>query len=174
MEQLEEMLLVLMQSKPATKKPPKYQAKPPVKTKSAMKVTKDLPAASSEEDKSPENSSSEEVASSGESSDSEAERYYVMEAQKVDDRRSPNTNRPPCPVCGSRKHDEKECWKKMVCRACDKVGHPTDRCLRVCKACKQVHDAGECKFENFFNQMRVWAESKGPGVLPSHLEKLLN
>ncbi|OWZ11443.1 Eukaryotic/viral aspartic protease [Phytophthora megakarya] len=49
------------------------------------------------------------------------------------------------------------------------------RCLRVCKACGDVHEAGKCSLEEFFNQLRQWYDPrKHGGMLPPTAEKMLN
>ncbi|KAE8877839.1 hypothetical protein PF005_g28301 [Phytophthora fragariae] len=62
-------------------------------------------------------------------------------------------DRPRCRHCGSRRHSEGDCWKLLTCQKCSGQ-HPTERCLRVCKACGDMHEAGECPVEEFFNQLR--------------------
>ncbi|OWY93011.1 Eukaryotic/viral aspartic protease [Phytophthora megakarya] len=53
--------------------------------------------------------------------------------------------------------------------------HPTDRCLRACKACGVVHEAGKCPLEEVFNQLLQWYDSqKHAGILPPTAEKMLN
>ncbi|OWZ00034.1 Eukaryotic/viral aspartic protease [Phytophthora megakarya] len=42
----------------------------------------------------------------------------------------------------------------------------TDRCLRACKACGDVHEAGKCSLEEFFNQLRQWYDPQKHA--PSH------
>ena len=36
-----------------------------------------------------------------------------------------------CTHCGSKKHGDLNCWKRLVCERCGKKGHPADRCLFV-------------------------------------------
>ncbi|OWZ00571.1 Eukaryotic/viral aspartic protease [Phytophthora megakarya] len=51
--------------------------------------------------------------------------------------------------------------------------HPTDRCLRACKACGDVHEAGKCSLETFFNQLRQWYDPQNhAGMLPPTAEKM--
>ncbi|KAE9261064.1 hypothetical protein PR003_g34091, partial [Phytophthora rubi] len=83
-------------------------------------------------------------------------------------------DRPRCRHCGSRRHAEGDCWKLSTCHKCGGQ-HPTERCLRVCKACGDVHEAGECPMEEFFNQLRQWFDpNKHAGMLPPVAEKMLN
>ncbi|GMF31897.1 unnamed protein product [Phytophthora fragariaefolia] len=65
----------------------------------------------------------------------------------------PNGEEPrkPCSHCGSAKHSDLECWQRWTCEKCGKKGHPTDRCLFTCKACGEIHGAGECPLEEFYN-----------------------
>ncbi|GMF47857.1 unnamed protein product [Phytophthora fragariaefolia] len=48
-----------------------------------------------------------------------------------------------CSHCGSRKHDDLGCWRRLTCNKCGKRGHPSDRCLLVCRACGEIHEAGK-------------------------------
>ncbi|EGZ09909.1 hypothetical protein PHYSODRAFT_522823 [Phytophthora sojae] len=83
-------------------------------------------------------------------------------------------DRPRCRHCGSRRHVEGDCWKLLTCQKCGGQ-HPTERCLRVCKACGDVHEAGECSMEEFFNQLCQWFDpNKHAGMLPPAAEKMLN
>ncbi|EGZ11354.1 hypothetical protein PHYSODRAFT_260831 [Phytophthora sojae] len=83
-------------------------------------------------------------------------------------------DRPRCRHCGLRRQVEGDCWKLLTCHKCGGQ-HPTDRCLRVCKACGDVHEAGECPMEEFFNQLRQWFDpNKHVGMLPLAAEKMLN
>ncbi|EGZ24115.1 hypothetical protein PHYSODRAFT_253124 [Phytophthora sojae] len=83
-------------------------------------------------------------------------------------------DRPRCRHCGSRRHVEGDCWKLLTCQKCGGQ-HPTERCLRMCKACGDVHEAGECPMEEFFNQLRQWFDpNKHAGMLPPAAEKMLN
>uniref|UniRef100_H3H6F8 Retrotransposon gag domain-containing protein n=1 Tax=Phytophthora ramorum TaxID=164328 RepID=H3H6F8_PHYRM len=83
--------------------------------------------------------------------------------------------RKPCSHCESSKHTDLGCWKRLTCEKCGKKGHPTDRCLFVCKACGEVHGAGECPMEEFYNLIRQWYNpTKHGGMLPQASEKMLN
>ncbi|KAE9114195.1 hypothetical protein PF007_g10470 [Phytophthora fragariae] len=83
-------------------------------------------------------------------------------------------DRPRCRHCGSRRHSEGDCWKLLTCQKCSGQ-HPTERCLRVCKACGDMHEAGKCPMEEFFNQLRQWFDpNKHAGMLPPAAEKMLN
>uniref|UniRef100_H3GY21 Retrotransposon gag domain-containing protein n=1 Tax=Phytophthora ramorum TaxID=164328 RepID=H3GY21_PHYRM len=54
-------------------------------------------------------------------------------------------------------------------------GHPTDRCLFICKACGEIHGAGECPMEEFYNLIRQWYNpTKHGGMLSQAAEKMLN
>ncbi|EGZ05050.1 Eukaryotic/viral aspartic protease, active site, partial [Phytophthora sojae] len=83
-------------------------------------------------------------------------------------------DRPRCRYCGSRRHVEGDCWKLLTCQKCGGQ-HPTERCLRVCKACGDVHEAGECPMEEFFSQLRQWFDpNKHAGMLLPAAEKIEN
>ena len=84
-----------------------------------------------------------------------------------------SSDRKPCGICGSKLHHDADCWRNLKCKACGRTGHPTERCLSVCKACGKTHERGECKLQELFNQLRVWADGH-ENVLPAHIEKLLN
>ena len=80
-----------------------------------------------------------------------------------------------CTHCGSKKHADLQCWKRLICQTCGKKGHPTDRCYQTCKGCGEVHAKGECKFEAIYNQLLQWYDpTQHAGLLPPQLEKLLN
>ncbi|KAE9177643.1 hypothetical protein PF004_g25716 [Phytophthora fragariae] len=80
-----------------------------------------------------------------------------------------------CSHCGSRKHDDLGCWRRLTCEKCGKRGHPSDRCLFVCKACREIHEAGKCPMEEFYNLIRQWYNpTKHGGMLPESVEKMLN
>ncbi|ETN01641.1 hypothetical protein PPTG_24020 [Phytophthora nicotianae INRA-310] len=61
-----------------------------------------------------------------------------------------------CSHCGSKKHDDLGCLGRLTCGKCERRGHPTDRCFYVCKACGEIHEAGECPKEEFYNLIRQW------------------
>ncbi|KAF0688134.1 Aste57867_20223 [Aphanomyces stellatus] len=80
-----------------------------------------------------------------------------------------------CTHCGSHRHDDLHCWKRLTCQRCGKRGHPSDRCLFVCRGCGEIHDAGKCQMEEFYNLIRQWYDpAKHGGVLPESAEKMLN
>ncbi|OWZ04611.1 LOW QUALITY PROTEIN: hypothetical protein PHMEG_00023458 [Phytophthora megakarya] len=52
------------------------------------------------------------------------------------------------------------------------VGHPTDRCLYACRGCGDVHEAGECPMEEFYNPIRKWYDpTRHAGLFPEQVEK---
>jgi hypothetical protein len=80
-----------------------------------------------------------------------------------------------CSHCGSPRHSDLGCWKRLVCQKCGKRGHPSDRCFFVCRGCGQLHDHGKCQMEEFYNLIRQWYNpTKHPGLLPEAAEKMLN
>ncbi|GMF39268.1 unnamed protein product [Phytophthora fragariaefolia] len=76
--------------------------------------------------------------------------------------------------CNSRRHSDGDYWSLLTCQKCS-GRHPTDRCLRICKAGGELHDIGECPMEEFFNQLSQRNDpKKHAGMLPSTAEKMLN
>ncbi|POM70450.1 LOW QUALITY PROTEIN: Hypothetical protein PHPALM_13109 [Phytophthora palmivora] len=57
--------------------------------------------------------------------------------------------------CVSSKHDDLGCWKRLTCQKCNRKGHPSDHCLFVCRACGEIHEAGKCPMEEFYNLILV-------------------
>ncbi|OWY98341.1 hypothetical protein PHMEG_00030916 [Phytophthora megakarya] len=58
---------------------------------------------------------------------------------RISDRHSPgdrdHQDRERCSHCGFRKHTDLDCWKRLICEKCG----------------KNVHEAGECPMEEFYN-----------------------
>ena len=80
-----------------------------------------------------------------------------------------------CTHCGSIKHDDRSCWKRLTCKKCERKGHPAEHCLFTCKACGEVHEAGLCPMEEFYNLLKKWyVPTKHAGMLPPGAEKMLN
>ncbi|OWY90324.1 hypothetical protein PHMEG_00041597 [Phytophthora megakarya] len=52
-------------------------------------------------------------------------------------------NRDRCSHCGSRKHSELGCWRRVTCTKCGKRGHPSNHCLFVCRGCGELHVHGD-------------------------------
>ena len=81
----------------------------------------------------------------------------------------------PCAQCGSIKHDDRGCWKRLICQKRGRKGHPSEKCYFVCGCCGDVHDAGKCPMEEFYNRVREWyVPSKLAGYLPPEVEEMLN
>ncbi|POM78933.1 Reverse transcriptase [Phytophthora palmivora] len=52
-------------------------------------------------------------------------------------------------------------------------GHPSDRCLFICKACGDIYEAEKCTMEEFYNLIRQWHNpTKHAGMLPETAEKI--
>ena len=82
--------------------------------------------------------------------------------------------RSPCSHCGMENHPDDKCWKLISCRHCGR-NHPDAYCNKVCKACGNVHEKGDCALEKFFYQVKEWYDpSKHAGILPKELEETLN
>ncbi|GMF63959.1 unnamed protein product [Phytophthora fragariaefolia] len=81
----------------------------------------------------------------------------------------------PCTHCGSTRHSNLGCWKRLACQKCGRKKHPADHCLFLCRACGEIHESGECPMEEFYNLIRQWYNpTKHVGMLPAGAEKLLN
>ncbi|OWY97337.1 hypothetical protein PHMEG_00032158 [Phytophthora megakarya] len=84
-------------------------------------------------------------------------------------------NRNRCSHCGSKKHSNIGCWRRVTCTKCGKRGHPADHCLFVCSGCGELHDMGKCPIEEIYNQIHQWFNpTKHMGMLPEAAEKMLN
>ncbi|OWY94020.1 hypothetical protein PHMEG_00036373 [Phytophthora megakarya] len=85
-------------------------------------------------------------------------RTKASEGGRIPNRRSPgdrdHQDRDRCSHCRSRKQTDLDCWKRLTCEKCGKRGHPTDRCLYACRGCGDVHEAGDCPIEEFYNRIR--------------------
>ncbi|POM76567.1 Reverse transcriptase [Phytophthora palmivora] len=63
---------------------------------------------------------------------------------------------------------------RLTCEKCGRKGHPSDRCLFTCKACGDIHEAGKCTMEEFYNLIRQWYNpTKHTGMLPETAEKII-
>ncbi|ETI35351.1 hypothetical protein F443_18298 [Phytophthora nicotianae P1569] len=120
---------------------------------------------------------------SGSESDGDLRRIYLAAtegesktAPDEPDRTASPHGRPQfhrCTHCGSHRHDDLHCWKRLTCQRCGKRGHPSDHCLFVCRGCGEIHDAGKCQMEAFYNFIRQWYDpAKHGGVLPGNAEKM--
>ncbi|POM72921.1 LOW QUALITY PROTEIN: Eukaryotic/viral aspartic protease, active site, partial [Phytophthora palmivora] len=86
---------------------------------------------------------------------------------------SGGSDRNRCSHCGSKKHSDLGCWRRLTCHNCGKRGHPADHCLFVCRGCGELHDMGKCSMEEFYNQIRQWFNpAKHAGMLPESAEKM--
>ncbi|OWZ01486.1 reverse transcriptase [Phytophthora megakarya] len=63
-----------------------------------------------------------------------------------------------CTHCGSTKHDNLGCWKRLTCQKRARKGQPSDHCFFVCRGCGEMHEPGKCPMEE------IWYE---PSVLRS-------
>ena len=61
-----------------------------------------------------------------------------------------------CTHCGSKKHGDLSCWKRLICERCGKKGHPAGRFLFVSQVCNKIHDVGQCHMEALCNMIRQW------------------
>ncbi|KAE9333447.1 hypothetical protein PR003_g14023 [Phytophthora rubi] len=98
----------------------------------------------------------------------------VTPSNRGDEKSTEPHQRPPCSHCGLTLHKSEDCWTSLTCSHCN-GRHPSDRCLKLCKACGEMHEAGACRFEEFFNVMRQWyVPQRHAGMLPPDAEKMLN
>ena len=83
------------------------------------------------------------------------------------DRSSPGK---ACTHCGSTKHNDLGCWKRLTCQKCGRRGHPSDSCFFGCRACGVAHEIGKCPMEEFYNMFRQWyVPSKHAGMFPEKM-----
>ncbi|OWZ17962.1 hypothetical protein PHMEG_0008017 [Phytophthora megakarya] len=112
-------------------------------------------------------SSESESDASGPEQEAECRRVYLAESkergiQASTPARQDNSfdhttmSQKNCTQCGSAKHDNMGCWKRLTCQKCGRKGHPFDHCLFVCRACREIHDPGKCPMEEFNNLIRQW------------------
>ena len=137
----------------------------------------------------------ESSSSGSESSESEmdVDRRRVCMAMTPDQEKNPRNRRdrqnaadqgnkpdhadPPkaCSHCGSIKHDDRGCWKRLTCQKCGRKGHLSDKCFYVCAACGEIHEGGKCPMKEFYNMIRKWyVPTKHAGMLPPTAEEILN
>ena len=45
-----------------------------------------------------------------------------------------------CTHCGSKRHGDRGCWKRLTCQKCGRKGHPAEKCYYECSVCKDVHE----------------------------------
>ena len=45
-----------------------------------------------------------------------------------------------CTHCGSIKHNDRGCSKRLACQKCGRKGHPLDKCFYACADCNNVHE----------------------------------
>lgn len=111
-------------------------------------------------------------AASSSEEDSDVKRVAFTDKGKTKHQRM--ITRSPCSHCGMENHSDDKCWKLISCRHCGR-NHPDAYCNKVCKACGNVHEKGDCALEKFFYQVKEWYDpSKHAGILPKELEEALN
>ncbi|OWY98607.1 hypothetical protein PHMEG_00030587 [Phytophthora megakarya] len=111
-----------------------------------------------------DNSESESDVSTSDQED-ECRRVYLAEAKDRENHSitpthrdgaadHPTMSQKNCTHCGSTKHDNLGCWKRLTYQKCGRKGHPSDHCLFVCRACGEMHEPGKCPTEEFYNLIR--------------------
>lgn len=81
----------------------------------------------------------------------------------------------PCTHCGSHRHRDRDCRRRLTCETYGRTGHPTEHCYQQCRGCGKVHDRGKCQLEEIVNQLKVWYNpTEHVGILPPTVEKWLN
>jgi len=121
-----------------------------------------------------EEAASFELSRGSSSSEENSEVKRVAFADRGKTKHQKMITRSPCSHCGMENHSDDKCWKLISCRHCSR-NHPDAYCNKVCKACGNVHEKGDCALEKFFYQVKEWYDpSKHAGVLPKELEETLN
>ncbi|OWZ11926.1 LOW QUALITY PROTEIN: reverse transcriptase [Phytophthora megakarya] len=121
-----------------------------------------------------EDSSVSESDASGLEQEDECRRVYLVESKgweiqaptpvHQDNPDHTTMSQKNCAHCGSTKHDNLGCWKRLKCQKCGRKGHPSDHCIFVCRACEEMHDSGKCPMEEFYNLIRQWYKQEKPEV----------
>ena len=93
----------------------------------------------------------------------------IVQNKRFDQERQYNrgTSQKMCMHSGSKRHEERGCWKRLTCQKCGRKGHPADKCDYVFSVCKNIHDKGKCPMKQFYNTARQWyLPTKHAGMLP--------
>ena len=99
-------------------------------------------------------------------------RQKIYDQDEDQDRDGPPKS---CSHCGSTKHSDRGCWKRLTCQKCGRKGHPSDKCFFVCAACGDMHESGKCPMEEFYNMIRQWyVPTEHAGLFPPKIEEMLN
>ncbi|OWZ10245.1 reverse transcriptase, partial [Phytophthora megakarya] len=140
----------------------KFRQKPPATTPSPSRAVHAVHMATDEYDSEREEyASDDQLCEQGRDEEDRARLFVTDNAPPGENPRrefdsgNARLDRPKCQHCGSRRHAEGDCWSLLTCQKCAGK-HPTDQCLQACKACGDVHEAGKCTLEEFFNQLRQW------------------
>ncbi|POM71792.1 Hypothetical protein PHPALM_11590 [Phytophthora palmivora] len=84
---------------------------------------------------------------------------------------SGGSDRNHCSHCGSKKHSDLVCCRRLTCHKCGKRG--IRRIIDF--SCGELHDMGKCPMEEFYNQIRQFFNpAKHAGTLQESAEKILN
>jgi hypothetical protein len=83
----------------------------------------------------------------------------ALQGKEVGEPKSMRAPRDPCSHCGSPRHADRDCWRRLTCGTCGKKGHPTEFCYHRCKACGSVHDFGACHLEEITNLLQELVQS---------------
>ena len=101
----------------------------------------------------------------------------LIRSEQVDRGRHYDRGKPQtvCTHCGSKRHDDRGCRRRLTCQKCGRKGHPAGKCYYACSVCKDVHEEGKCSIKKNYNLIRQWyVPTKHAGMLPEQAEKMLN
>ncbi len=61
-------------------------------------------------------------------------------------------------------------WSNIECKDCGRMGHPTERCLFRCKACRVVHQEGECPLRELARRLKEVPDGE---AIPEDVRQIL-
>ncbi|KAJ0392526.1 hypothetical protein P43SY_002493 [Pythium insidiosum] len=100
-------------------------------------------------------------------------KVYALLQKRDQGKSPPSRDRPrqvdPCSHCGSQRHRDRDCWRRLTCDACGRPGHPAEHCYQRCKGCGKIHDRGECPLEEIANQLRACRKDYRQTIVPAKI-----